>query len=136
MDYLEGVEEAYADDDLLCDFGGVVLAEYLLLLDELEEVLAVDQLGDDVDVRLGLDALLELQQERVRHDLHDAALVAEWDGRYAMRFLVSGSSLKVAISLIAYSLFSLMCRQRYTTENLPVPILPPISYFFSTDSPL
>ena len=77
MHNLKGVEEANTHDDLLRDLGRIVLLEYLLFLHEFEEVLAVDQLSDDVDVGLGLDALLELEQEGVRDYLHDAALVAK-----------------------------------------------------------
>lgn len=86
MHYLKGMQEPNADDDLLSDLGGIVLAEYLFFLDELEEILAVDQLGDYVNVGLGLDALFELEQKRVRYDLHDAALVAESNIAYAIRF--------------------------------------------------
>ncbi len=56
-------------------------------------------------MRFGLDALLELKEEGVRNYLHYAALVSTLLTIYAMRFLASGSSLKVAIYLIAYYLF-------------------------------
>lgn len=77
MHNLKRMQEANAHDDLLRDLGSIILTEYLLLLDELKEILAVDQLCDDVDVGLGLDALLELEQKGVRDNLHDAALVTE-----------------------------------------------------------
>jgi hypothetical protein len=44
---------------LLTDFGSIVLIEEIIVLDELEEVLAFDEFSDDVDVGLGLDAFLE-----------------------------------------------------------------------------
>jgi hypothetical protein len=73
----ERVQDANPHDDLLSDFGSVELLEVFVVLDELEEVLALDEFSDDVDVGFGLDALLELKQQRVAHRLHDTALVAE-----------------------------------------------------------
>lgn len=71
MDYFEGVKNADSNDKLLRNLGGVVLVKVDVVLDELEKVLALDQLHDDVDVGLGLDTLLELEKERMRYDLHD-----------------------------------------------------------------
>lgn len=73
----EGVKDADADHELLADLGGVVLVEVLVVLDKLEEVLALDEFHEDVDVSLGLNALLELEEEGVGHYLHDGTLMAE-----------------------------------------------------------
>lgn len=80
MHYLKRMQEPDTHNDLLRDLGSIILAQYLLLLHKFKEILAVDQFCDDVDVRLGLDALFELQQKGVRHYLHYAALVAELGG--------------------------------------------------------
>lgn len=91
---------------MLAYFGCIVLLEKIVVFDELEKIFAFDELGDDVDVGLGLQTFFELQQQRVWNDPHDATLVAELQGVYAMRFLAYGYSLNVAISFSAYSLFS------------------------------
>ena len=80
----ERMQEPNAEDQLLRDLRSTSLLQKLRLLDEFEEVDSLDELCDDVDVRLGLDALPELQQQRVRHSLHYAALVAESSGLYAI----------------------------------------------------
>lgn len=77
MHDLEGVEHPDSHDQLLHDARCVVFVQEVVVLHELEQVLALHQLSDDVDMGLGLDALLELQQQRVGHDLHDGAFVAE-----------------------------------------------------------
>jgi len=61
----------------LAYLGSIVLLQVVVVLDKFVEVFSFDQLGDDVDVGLALDAFLELQKERMRHRLHDAALMAE-----------------------------------------------------------
>lgn len=80
MHDLEGVEDSHSNDELLSDLGRVVLVQILVVFHELEEVLALDQFGDDVDVSLGLDAFLELEQKGVRDDLHYCTLMAESAG--------------------------------------------------------
>ena len=101
MHDLKRVQEPNPDYDLLGDLGGVVLFQHPLLLDKLEKILPVDQFHDDVDVRLGLDAFFELEQQGVGDDLHDATLVAVLERKYAMRLRACWSSLYVSITLIA-----------------------------------
>lgn len=62
---------------LLYDFCGLKLFQILLLLNEFKEIDALNEFCNDVDVGLGLDALLEFKQQRMRYDLHNAALMAE-----------------------------------------------------------
>lgn len=75
MHNFERVQHSHSHDQLLYDLGGVILFQKVIVLHELKEVLALHQFSDNVDVGLCLDALLELQEEGVRHDLHDGALV-------------------------------------------------------------
>lgn len=102
------MQEPYPYYDLLGDFCRIILLQVLTLLDKLKQILAVDQFSHDVYVRLGLNALFELQEQRMRNDLHDTALVPQYDHPYAIRFLASAYNLNVAIYLIAYYLFYAM----------------------------
>jgi hypothetical protein len=79
------MQESNPDYQLLDDLSSVVLVKGLLIFDKFKKVFSIHQLSNDVDVRLRLDALLELEQERMGYDLHDAALVANSIYRYAMR---------------------------------------------------
>jgi hypothetical protein len=72
---VEGVQKADAHDDLLGDFGCVVLVEEDVVLDEFEEVFALDEFSDDVEMAFGLHALLEFEEQGMGDDLHNAALV-------------------------------------------------------------
>jgi hypothetical protein len=71
------MQDSNPDNNLLTNFRSIVLLKVVVVLDELVEVLPLDQLGNDVDVRLALDAFLELEKKGVRHRLHNAALMAE-----------------------------------------------------------
>ena len=87
---------------LLSNFSRVVLVQIIIVFYKFKEILTIDQLCYDVDVSLGLNALLKLEQEWMRNDLHYAALVSNLITSYAIRFLASRSSLKVAIYFKAY----------------------------------
>ena len=136
MHDLKRVQKTHTHNYLLTYLSSVVLLQELVVLHEVEQVLTVHQLSYYVNVRLRLDALLELQQQRVRYNLHYAALVTTFSNMYAISIFASAYSLNVAISLSAYYRLSSTLRHRYTTENLPVPIFYPISYRCWIDSPL
>lgn len=87
MHYLKGMQEPDPAYKLLYDLRSIVLLQVLLLLDELKEINALHQFCNDVDVGLGLDTLLELQQKWVRNYLHYTALVAELYQTYAISAL-------------------------------------------------
>lgn len=70
------MQVAHANNNLLQDNSRIVLVEIVVLLDELEQVAAIDQLCNNVDMCFGLDALLELQQQWMRNYLHHAAFVS------------------------------------------------------------
>lgn len=74
-------------DDFSDDECRDVLRQSLPLLDVLVEIVAVDVLGDDVDVRLAADGLLVLHYLRMRNDLHDLALVVESGDRLRVQLL-------------------------------------------------
>ena len=93
MHDVEGVQEPRSNDHLLTNFSSFLLFEIPLLLDQIEEVDALHKLGDNIEVGLCLDALLELQQEGVRHYLHYAALVSEYFQSYAIKSFASFSNL-------------------------------------------
>lgn len=90
---LQGVEVLRGLDDLADDEGADVLREPLAFADVLVQVIAVDVLCDDVDVRLAADRLLVLHDLRVRDYLHDLALVVYARDRLRSQ-LLSGDVLQ------------------------------------------
>jgi hypothetical protein len=75
MNDFKRVQESNSDDYLLSNLGSIILGKKLLHFDELKEIFAVDEFGDNINVSLGLDALFEFEQQWVRYDLHNATLV-------------------------------------------------------------
>jgi hypothetical protein len=56
---VKGVQKSYAYDDLLCNFGCIIFVQENVVLHKLEEIFALDKLGNDVEMAFGLDTLLE-----------------------------------------------------------------------------
>ena len=56
------VQVAHPDNDLSNDVRRLVFPELPILPNQLIQVLALDEFSDDVDMSLGLDALLEEDQ--------------------------------------------------------------------------
>ena len=65
------------DNQLPNDMRRLLLAHPVVHLNVLEQVPALDQLGHNVQVRLGLDRLLVRNQQRVVQNCHHAALMTE-----------------------------------------------------------
>lgn len=62
MHDLEGVQNSHPHYQLLRYLGSVILIQVLVVFHEFKQVLPFYELGYDVDVRFGLDALLELKE--------------------------------------------------------------------------
>ncbi len=77
MNYFEGMQESNPYNDLLGNLCCIILIEKLIILDEFEKILPIHQLRYYIYVGLGLNAFLELQEEWMRNDLHDAAFVTQ-----------------------------------------------------------
>ena len=78
---------------MLDDVSRLLLPQIDKVLDELEEILAPDELSEDIDVGLRLDCLFELDHQRMRQKRHDTAFVAELNKIYAIIRLSSPDSL-------------------------------------------
>lgn len=73
--------------DLADDESGDVLRESLPLPHVIIQIVAVDILRDDVDMRLAADGLLVLHYLRMGDDLHDFALVVQCGDCLLSQFL-------------------------------------------------
>lgn len=89
MNDSERVEIPNSHDDLLAKPRCLLFAQRTPLLDIAKEVAALHQLQHDIGVGLGFGALFELEEQRVRDNLHDAAFFPESSKSYAVLDLAS-----------------------------------------------
>ena len=87
MDDLKGMQIDGGLDDLANDEGRDILRQPLPPLHVLVQIIAVDILGNYIDVRLAADGLLVLDYLRMRNDLHDLALIVKSSDGLTCQFL-------------------------------------------------
>jgi hypothetical protein len=62
MHYLKRMHKPQSYDDLLCDFGSIILGKEFLSVDKVKKVDTLHQLSYYVNVRSSLHALFKLEQ--------------------------------------------------------------------------
>ena len=65
MHNLKRVKNPHPHNHLLKNLGCIILIEIVIVLDKLIKIFPLDQFSDNINMRLRLDALFELQQKGV-----------------------------------------------------------------------